>query len=433
MSVEIPYNEAFEKALIVAVLSDPMLMPQLSTIVHSEDFFRDVHRDIWKSMEHLEVEHIDSLAIEDKLTGNTKEYFKNLVANSERLLPSASNTLYYAETVRDKARLRAGINLGQQIAAICYKPNMEADEAIQELEEMFSSFLQKRVIENKGEDTREAFKKFTETLGQRVDTFEGIKTGFIQLDLMLHKLEGLVVLAARPSMGKTAFAINIARNVAQTNPVLFFSVEQSQEQIFERMLACEAEVPLEDIRTGAYLADDTAVDAIESANTRLLSIFEQMHVDEQSEIPASYISSVARQKKLEWGQIGLIVVDYLHILKLNNKQTVEALGDASKELRALGKELGCPILLLSQLSREESGKDGQRKKRRPELQDLRASGEIEQTADIVMFLYRDSYYEQGSLTAEDDIVEVIVRKHRNGRTGINTLRWIPKYTKFKNL
>jgi len=251
-------------------------------------------------------------------------------------------------------------------------------------------------------------------------------------------MEGLIILAARPSVGKTALAINIARNVAKDHPVVFFSLEQSQEQIFERMIAAEAEVSLEEIRTGAFIADPASVARLAEARERLVDTFTRFHVDERDNIPSSHIASVARQKKFEWGELGLIVVDYLHIMRLNDGARVDVLGDAVKELRALGKELGCPVIVLSQLSRQPemqqgSDVDGKKIRRRPELSDLRSSGEIEQSADVVIFLHRESYYDQSGYVPDEDEIEVIVKKHRNGRVGNTSLIWMPKFIKYKDM
>jgi replicative DNA helicase len=428
----VPFSDEFERAVIVAALQDPMLFPKISAVISSEDFFKDKHREIFKTMASLDVDNLDSLSVEDRLSEGTKEYFKTLVEDSDRILPSTANALFYAETVKSKSKLRAAIDLGREVAAIAYTPNVDAEEALQDIEDMFARFLRKKVEDNKSQTTVESFKDFLARLGTRATEEEGVKTGFKNLDYMLHRLEGLIILAGRPGMGKTAMAINIARNVAETKPVLLFSVEQTQEQIFERMLSAESEVNLEDIRTGAFIAVPGEVDRIKGAEERLLRLFERIHVDERADIPTNYIVSTARQKRYEWGEIGLIVVDYLHILRLNGKQTVDALGDAVKELRALGKELNCPVLLLSQLSRQpEKGFASDNKKavnKRPELSDLRSSGEIEQSADVVIFLYRDSYYT--NFITEKDVVEVIVKKHRNGRTGVISMTWLPQYVKY---
>lgn len=429
----IPFNDEFERAIIVGLLSDPLLLPQISQIVAPEDFYKEKNKEIYESILSIDPENLDSLAVEDKLQSKeqTLEYFRELVQDSARILPSLSNVLFYAETVKGKSKLRAGIDLGREIQATCYSPNIDPDESLQMLETMFAQFLQRRVLDNKLDSTKESFRQFIEQLGQEQED-TGIKSGFYDLDLMLHRLEGLIILAARPGMGKTAFAVNIVRNVARERPVLFFSVEQSKEQIFERLLAAEAEVPLEDIRTGAFKNVPDELQRVVEAEKSLMSTLDHVHVDERADIPTSYITSVARQKKYEWGDMGLIVVDYLHILKLNGKQTVDALGDAVKELRALGKELDCPVLLLSQLSRvNEQRTEGKVKNRRPELTDLRSSGEIEQSADVVIFLYRDSYY-QPLHDNSSDIAEVIVKKHRNGRQGIILLDWFPAFVKFRN-
>jgi len=431
----VPHNEEFEKAILVGVLTDPLLLPKVQQIINHEDFFKAHHREIFSKIEEIGADNLDSLSVNDKLNqDDTRIYFKELVEDSDRYLPSISNVLYYAETIKGKSRLRAGIELGREIVAACYDPDSDPDETLRTLETMFSSFLQTRVLDDKAESSVEAFKDFISNIGKKINDPNAVKSGYSAIDLILHRLEGLIILAARPGAGKTALAINIARNVAKKRPEVYFSVEQTREQIFERMLAIEAEVSLEDIRTGAFMASPLDSQEIKESAERLTKLFDRIHVDEKSEIPASYISSVSRQKKYEWGDIGLIIVDYLHILKLNNKQTVDALGDATKEIRALGKELGCPVLLLSQLSRQtENRSDGKKPNRRPELSDLRSSGEIEQSADVVIFLYRDSYYEQSGLAPDDDIVEVIIKKHRNGRQGIATLRWLPKFVKFKDI
>lgn len=430
----IPHNEAYERAVIAGVLADPMLLPKVNALLVREDFFKDKHKEIFGIINNIEPTNLDSLVVEEKLKGNeeTLTYFQELVRDSDKLIPNLANVIYYAEEIKGKAKLRAGIDLGREIAALCYTPNADPDEVIQSLEDQFAKFLRGQVLDNKLKSTEASFKEYIKGLVTPDKTIIRTTSGFKDLDLMLHSLDGLIVLAARPSMGKTAFAVNIARNVAETKPVLMFSVEQSEEQIFQRMLASEAEVNLEHIKTGAFLNDIDELDKMTDAKDRLLKIFPKFHIDEKANIPTSYVTSVAREKKYEWGEIGLIVVDYLHLMRLNGKQTVDALGDACKELRALGKELDCPVLLLSQLSRNnEQRQEGKTKNRRPELTDLRSSGEIEQSADIVLFLYRESYYTP-TPSQSFDVAEVIVKKNRNGRQGIITLDWYAQYTKFKN-
>jgi replicative DNA helicase len=434
----IPYNENFEKAVLCGILADPSIFPRISSTLTKDDFFKSVHRDIYEVLQSLEIDQIDSLTVGDKLQGSTKEYFQELVKESDHLLPSLTNILFYSQQIKGDSRLREGIELGREIIAACLEPNVPPTAALQKLEDMFSRFVQNRAqIDPTDISTKDAFEDFIATLGTRAKEDPGVRTGFYSLDLMLHKLEGLLVLAARASVGKTAMAINIARYVAETKPVVFFSLEQTREQIFERILASESEVSLEDIRTGAFMADDEAINKIRIARDRLVPVFERMHVDDEGGVKANYITSIARKKKLEYGDIGLIIVDYLHIMTLDSDQNkTDGLGTATKQLRDLGKELNCPILLLSQLNRagENAQESGQKKKaRRPELSDLRSSGEIEQSADIVVFLYRDSYYDEMGYAPDEDMVEVIVRKNRNGRTGVANLKWTPRYVKFSDL
>jgi replicative DNA helicase len=432
----VPYNDDFERAVIVGVLQDPMMVPKITELIEPADFYKENHKEIFRAIASTAPDNLDSLTIEDKLRSNEQAltYFRELVQDSEKILPSLSNIMFYAETIKGKSRLRSGIDLGREITALCYTPTADPEEAIQTLETMFAQFLQARVLDNKLDSTTESFKRFMESLNTRVDEPEGVRSGFIEVDLMLQRLEGLIVLAARPSMGKTAFAINIARNVAATRPVVFFSLEQSKEQVFERLLASEAEVSLEEIRNGAFLSDADAIRKIEDATLRLNQVTDNLHIDDRASIPANYIASVSRQKRYEWGDLGLIVVDYLHIMKHNEKagMKTDALGDSVNELRALGKELNCPVILLSQLNRQnDSRTEGKVKNRRPELTDLRGSGDIEQSADVVIFLYRDSYYSAPSST-ELDVAEIIIKKNRNGRQGIVLLDWMARYVKFKN-
>ena len=434
----IPFNENMEKALIVGILADPSIFPRISEILVREDFFKSVHKDIYGAIQSLEIDQIDSLTVGDKLQGATKDYFYELVKESDHLLPSLTNILFYSQQIKGDSRLREGIELGREIIAACLEPNVPPTAALQKLEDMFSRFVQNRAqIDPTDVSTKDAFEDFIATLGTRAKEDPGVRTGFYSIDLLLHRLEGLLILAARPSLGKTALAINIARNVAETRPVVFFSLEQTRDQVFERMLSSEAEVGLEDIRTGAFMAEDESINRIRAARDRLVPVFERMHVDDEGGVKANYITSIARKKKLECGDLGLIIVDYLHIMTLDSDQNkTDGLGTATKQLRDLGKELNCPVLLLSQLNRagENAQESGQKKKaRRPELSDLRSSGEIEQSADVVIFLYRDSYYDEMGYTPDEDMVEVLVRKHRNGRTGVTNLKWTPRYVKFSDL
>jgi replicative DNA helicase len=431
----IPFSEEMEKAVLVGVLADPSLLPKVSSILVVDDFFKGAHRDIYGVISTLELDQIDSITVGDKLTGASKDYFTALVKESDSLLPGLTNILFYAEQIKGDSRLRSGIDLGREIIATCMEPNTPPASALQKLEDMFARFVQQRVFTDPQEvSTKEAFDEFVESLGHRVKDDGGARTGFYALDLLLHRLEGLVVLAARPSLGKTALAINIAQHVAQTQPVLFFSLEQTREQIFERMLSSESEVNLEDIRTGALVANKESIQKVREAKENLSTVFNNLHVDDEGGVTTQYITSISRKKKLEWGSLGLIIIDYLHLITIGSKGTSsDEIGAAVKQIRGLGKELDCPILLLSQLSRQGETTGEKKKARRPELSDLRGSGDIEQSADVVIFLYRDSYYDDMGFVPDEDFVEAIVRKHRNGRTGITNLKWTPRYVKFSDM
>lgn len=431
----VPYDESFEKAVLVSILSDPSLLPRIQQIVSEGDFFKVAHQEIFHVITEIEIDNIDSLTVGDRLSDSTREYFKTLVENTDSVLPSLSNAIIYAETIKSKSKLRRGIDLGREITAICYEQNIDADDAVQKLEDMFAKFLRNRINEKNTTTTRERFETFVDTLADRLNADTGVKTGFRAVDRFLHKLTGLNVLAARPGVGKTAFSIAIARNIAETKPVLFFSLEQTQEQVFERMLAAESGVSHEEIVTGAFFADKESSMRVREAAEILKPVFNNLTVDDKPSLPASYITSVSRQVQFERGEIGLIIVDYLHLMQLDDEQIVQGLGTATKDLRALGKELNCPVLLLSQLSRkEESTGTGENKThRRPELSDLRGSGEIEQNADVVIFLFRESYFDTSGYTPPEDDVEVIIKKNRNGRTGVDQVVWYPKIFKYSDL
>lgn len=429
----VPYSETFEQAVIVAALTDPNLLPKLQSIVAPDDFYLYKHKEIFEIITSIEVDNLDSLAVEDKIKDeSTLSYFKELVQSGEKSLPSITNVFYYAQEVADKAKLRAGIDLGREIQAACFQPNVATSDALRSLEDMFARFLERRVLDNQNDSTIEAYKRFIEKLGKDVDDGTGTYTGFRDLDLMLHRLEGLTILAARPSVGKTALAINIARNVAEQHNVLFFSLEQSRDQIFERMLASESNVSLEEIRTGAFLNDEDTSAKVLQTHKDLYPVLSRIDIDEAANIDTVYITSAARQKKFEKKELGLIVIDYLHIMRLNEGAKVDTLGMAVKELRDLSKELETPVLLLAQLNREVESNDRKRN-RRPTLANLRGSGEIEQNADIVMFLYRDSYYDDTGIAPTEDVAEAIVAKNRQGRTGTVLLEWYPEYVKFEDL
>jgi replicative DNA helicase len=425
----IPFNDSIEKAVIVAIMADPMLLPKISAILEPTDFYNFAHQEIFSVLRELDT--IDSLSVEDSLSSEkTRSYFQTLVEDSEKLLPSISNVIYYAETIKGKAKLRAAINLGQNIIASCYEPNIDVEQTMQKLEDDFAKFLKQRIIEDRSDSSVEAFNDFLVKLDRRAGEEQGTTTGFREVDDILHHLDELVVLAAKPGMGKTAFAINVARHAINNAPVIMFSLEQTKEQIFERMLAAESQIGLEEIRTGAYKEEELSIASVDAAARKLRSLYERFHIDDRPRVNASYITSVARQKKFEWGNIGLIVVDYLHIMRLAEGNKVDTLGEACSDLRALAKELNCPVLLLSQLNRgSQEGRDAHR---RPDLTDLRSSGEIEQNADTVMFLHRESYYEEAGIAPDEDRCEVIVRKNRNGRQGTVEVRWLPSIQKFSD-
>ena len=356
------------------------------------------------------------------------EFVRDLIT----AVPTSANIKYYAEIVAEKATFRKLIKLNEEIANTCYLAKEPLEAVLEQTEKQVFELVQKR---NTGDfvplqqvvlNTLERIEKASKNKG----TVTGIPTGFIDLDYKLSGLQpsDLILLAARPSMGKTAFVLNLAQYMAfkVNKTVAIFSLEMSKEQLVNRLFALESQVDSQALRTG-NLKDSDWEKLIESAGTIGKS---NLIIDDTPGISISELRSKCRKYKLEHN-LSVIIIDYLQLMSGRvggrSESRQQEISEISRSLKGVARELNVPVIALSQLSRAVE----QRPDHRPMLSDLRESGAIEQDADVVMFLYRDEYYNKD--TEHPNEAEVIIAKQRNGPIGTVNLAWLPNYTKFANL
>lgn len=430
-----PQNIEAEQSVIGSMLLDKDVIPGILEILKSEDFYRDGHREIFEAITDLfdRGEAIDLITVSDELKQRGSldavgglEYLTDMATG----VPTTANARHYAKIVEEKSLLRKLIKASSEILSMGYEASEEVSIVLDKAEKSIFDILQKRNVQG-----------FTSIKDALIDTYNrleelynnktfitGVPSGFTDLD---HKTAGfqnsdLILVAARPAMGKTAFALNIALYAAVNKkiPVAIFSLEMSKEQLVSRMLCSEAMVDSQKIRTGRL--DDEDWKKLARATGPLSEA--PIYIDDTPGTSVMEIRAKCRRLKLEKG-LGLAVIDYLQLMqgrgKAENRQ--QEISEISRSLKILAKEINIPVIALSQLSRAPE----QRTDHRPIMSDLRESGAIEQDADLIMFLYRDDYYNEN--TEKKNVVEVILAKHRNGSTGTVELRWFGEYTKFVNL
>ena len=430
-----PHSVEAEQSVIGSMMIDRDAIITASEMLLPEDFYGKQFGTLFEAIVELQESDgvVDVVTLQDKLNEkgvpmeiNNMEYLGNLVA----AVPTSANIKQYCQIVSEKALLRKLIRLNEDIANSCYAGREETDVILEETEKKIFSLVQKRNSRDYipiRDIVMEAMNKI-EKASQTSGAVTGIPTGFLDLDYKLAGLQpsDLVLVAARPSMGKTAFVLNIAQYVAfkQNLTVAIFSLEMSEVQLVNRLFSLESNVNSGNIRTG-NLSDDDWDKLIETAgvvgNSNLI-------IDATPGISISELRSKCRKYKLEHN-MSIIMIDYLQLMtgggRMESRQ--QEISDISRSLKALARELNVPVVALSQLSRAVE----QRPDHRPMLSDLRESGAIEQDADVVMFLYRDDYYNHDS--PEAGISEVIIAKQRNGPIGTVKLAWLPEYTRFANL
>ncbi|WP_444313217.1 replicative DNA helicase [Megasphaera sp.] len=430
-----PQNVEAEQAVLGAMLLSHDAVIVAMEKLQSQDFYRDVHRIIFEAMEHLHRENkeIDVITLPDELKRMKKlddvgglEYVLNL----PNLVGSAANIEYYANIVAEKALARNLISTCTELTTEAYDGQQETEALLDDAERRI---LQLSDTKNRG-DFASVGAVVEVTLDKITKLYEnkagltGLPTGFRDLDRMTSGLQpsDLILVAARPSMGKTAFTLNIAQNVGvrQHKTVAFFSLEMSQEQLVQRLLCQIAHIDSQKLRTGQLNSDEEWTRLTDACD----KLYESpIYIDDTPGISVAEMRSKARRLKSEHG-LDLIIVDYLQLMQGRNAESrQQEISEISRSLKALARELKVPLIALSQLSRSvESRQD-----KRPMLSDLRESGALEQDADIVSFLYREDYYDKE--TENQHITEVILAKHRNGPVGSVKLYFKNEFTLFLNL
>ncbi|MDL2301587.1 replicative DNA helicase [Lachnospiraceae bacterium OttesenSCG-928-D06] len=431
----LPHSIEAEQSVVGSMIIDAEAITAASEIITGEDFYNKQYGILYETMVELHEQGrpVDLVTLQDKLKEkdvppevSSLEFVRDLIT----AVPTSANIKYYANIVAEKATLRKLIRLNEEIANTCYAGKESLEFILEDTEKRVFQLVQKR---NTGD-----FVPIKQVVMNAMDKIEqasknrgavtGISTGFMDLDYRTAGMQpsDLVLIAARPSMGKTAFVLNIAQHVAfkQNLPVAVFSLEMSKEQLVNRMFSLESRVDAQHLRTG-QLDDQEWEKLIESAGVIGRS---KLMIDDTPGISISELRSKCRKFKLEQG-LSMIIIDYLQLMSGSGRSDSrqQEISDISRSLKSVARELSVPVLALSQLSRAVE----QRPDHRPMLSDLRESGAIEQDADVVMFIYRDDYYDHDS--EKKDVAEIIIAKQRNGPIGTIELAWLPQYTKFANL
>ena len=435
---KIPPNDIeAEQAILGSMLTDKDAVMAAMEILKIDDFYRDDNKAVFEAMMNLysKSEPIDIITVKSELVSSGKfdkigglEYLAMLPEK----VPTTTNVDKYIKIVEEKSMLRNLIKTANDIISVGYDETEEIDTIMGAAEKKIFDVMQRK--NQNGYDSIKDVLVGTfaelEKLYNQKGTLSGISTGFTDLDYKTSGLHNsdLIILAARPAMGKSAFAINIATNVAvQSNiPVVIFNLEMSKEQVANRIICSEAMVDSNKVRTGKIEDEDW----IKLANASGKLAEAPIYIDDTPGISITEIRAKCRKMKIE-KNIGLIVIDYLQLVQGSGKRNSsreQEISEISRSLKILAKEIDVPVIALSQLSRAAEQRQNDH---RPMLSDLRESGAIEQDADIVMFLYRDDYYNENS--EKKNVAEVILAKHRGGSTGTVELAWMGNYTKFASL
>ena len=432
----LPHSIEAEQSVIGSMIMDREAITVASELICGDDFYGKQYGVVFDTMVELndEGKPVDLITLQDRLREkdvppevSSLEFIRDLIT----AVPTSANIKYYAGIVAEKATLRKLIRLNEEIANTCYAGKENLEVILEDTEKRVFELVQKR---NTGE-----FVPIRQVVMNAMDKIEkasksdgnvtGIATGFIDLDFRTAGMQpsDLILVAARPSMGKTAFVLNIAQHVAfkLNQTVAIFSLEMSKEQLVNRLFSLESRVDSQHLRTG-NLSDAEWEKLIESAGVIGQS---NLIIDDTPGISISELRSKCRKYKLEH-DLKLIIIDYLQLMSGSGRGSdsrQQEISDISRSLKALARELNVPVVCLSQLSRANES----RTDKRPMLSDLRESGAIEQDADSVMFIYRDDYYNPN--TEEKNIAEIIIAKNRHGETGTVKTQWMPQYTTFSDL
>ncbi len=432
----LPHSTEAEQSVIGSMIMDSEAITIAAEIIYGDDFYSKQYGVLFDTMVELNEEGkpVDLVTLQDRLREkdvppevSSLEFIRDLIT----AVPTSANIKYYANIVAEKSTLRKLIRLNEEIANTCYVGKESLEVVLEDTEKRVFELVQKR---NTGEfvpirqvvmNAMDKIEKASKSKG----TVTGLATGFIDLDYRTAGMQpsDLVLIAARPSMGKTAFVLNIAQHMAfkLNQTAAIFSLEMSKEQLVNRLFSLESRVDAQHLRTGS-LSDAEWEKLIESAGVIGKS---NLIIDDTPGISISELRSKCRKYKLEY-DLKIVIIDYLQLMSGSGRGSdsrQQEISDISRSLKSLARELSVPVIALSQLSRAVE----QRPDHRPMLSDLRESGAIEQDADVVMFIYRDDYYNKD--TDKKGIAEIIIAKQRNGPIGTVELVWLPEYTKFCNL
>lgn len=427
-----PHNDDAEKSVLGSAMLDKDALFDIIEAVKDEDFYSELHKEIFRAIVELcrKNEPVDALTVAEELKRRKaldmvggRAYVMSLATN----VPATANAVQYAKIVAEKAVLRNLIKTASEIVEESYQEKMEPEAVLDHAERGIFDIAQKR--QNKDyaalQDVLLSNMEMIDEISRLEGNITGIPTGFIDLDAKTAGFQrsNLIILAARPAMGKTAFALNVALQAAIKGDasVLIFSLEMGKEELGQRLLSMESRIEMQKLKTGQLERKDwedinLGLDALSKAN---------IFIDDTPGITIMEMKNKCRRLKAEKG-LDMIIVDYLQLMnyEARNESRQQEISALSRMLKLLAREMDCPVILLSQLSRAPE----QRTDHRPILSDLRESGSIEQDADIVIFLYRDDYYNPE--TDKPGVCEVIISKQRSGPTGTVELTWLGKYTRF---
>ncbi|TES91181.1 MAG: replicative DNA helicase [Desulfobacteraceae bacterium] len=431
-----PQSLEAEESILSAILVDNDTLLEVLEILSPKDFYRSAHQKIFAAISELfsKSEPIDLVTLSNILREHDRleeiggaTYLANLVDT----VPLAANAQHYAKIVYDKACLRRLIEKSNAITKRCFEDRGDVDNVI--------DFAESSIFEISENKIRPAFYPIGEIIESNIDALEerqgnralvtGVATGFTKIDELTAGFQksDLVIIAGRPGMGKTSFALNIAKHAAvdANIPVAIFSLEMSKEQLSLRMLSCDARIDSSRLRRGFISQDDW----IKITDTAGVLSQAPIFIDDSPSITALEIRAKSRRLKME-KDIGLIIIDYLQLMKgrISAERRDLEISEISRSLKALAKELDLPVVALSQLNRKLE----ERSDKRPQLADLRESGALEQDADVVAFIYRDELYNKDENNPNKGKAEIIVAKQRNGPTGFAILTFLDTYTRFEN-
>lgn len=442
---QLPYNIEAEKSVLGSILIDPSKFGSIEIMLDADDFYKKSHQLIYNAMLVLSQNNhiIDVVTLADQLAAYDE--LENVGGHDQILelsyiTPSSEHIEYYANIVKTKSVLRKLIHASNKISQLAYDEGDDLTNIVDQSERLILSISDQN--QQSGpvsirQVVGEAFDKIME-LGENSQEIVGLPTGFIDLDRLTtgFQPDQLIILAARPSVGKTAFALNIAQNVATKAkvPCVIFSLEMGAVDLVNRMLCSEGNINATNLRTGQLTNDEWSSLSIAVNTLREAPIF----IDDTAGIKVGEIRAKCRRLKQENPDLGLVVIDYLQLIEGSGKENrQQEVSDISRQLKKLAKELSLPVIALSQLSRGVE----HRQDKRPVLSDIRESGSIEQDADIVAFLYRDDYYQNENVEGEDtpqdslpdNTIEIIIAKNRNGARDTVPLLFKKEYNKFSTL